>query len=227
LFLTPLDIFDVKGPCPFGTKNVLLKQSLTTPHRNVDMKKKIQEVFEESIRVKEKVIEDQIDTIDRIARLVIRTLKRGGKVLLCGNGGSAADSQHIACELVGRFKMERPPLPAIALSTNTSNLTSLANDYSYSEVFKRQVKALARKNDLLIGISTSGKASNVVEAIKAAKELGISTVAFTGRDGGPLAREADISFKVPSDETPRIQESHITAGHAICELVERELFTSK
>lgn len=188
------------------------------------MKNEIKEIFEESISVKTKILKDQIDTIDRIATLVVRTLKKGGKILLCGNGGSAADSQHIACELVGRFKMERSPLPAIALSTNTSNLTSLANDYSYKEVFKRQVKALARKGDLLIGISTSGESPNVIEAVKAARELGISTVAFTGRDGGQLARTAEVSFKVPSDETPRIQESHITAAHAICEIVEKELF---
>ncbi len=188
------------------------------------MKKRISEIFEESIKVKAKILKDQIDTIDRIARLVVRTLKRGDKILLCGNGGSAADSQHIACELVGRFKMDRNPLPAIALSTNTSNLTSLANDYSYEEIFKRQVKALARKGDLLIGISTSGESPNIIEAVKAAKDLGLSTVAFTGRKGGSLAHKADISFKVPSDETPRIQESHITAAHAICEIVERELF---
>lgn len=188
------------------------------------MKKEIEDAFRDSIKIKEEIVEGKIDIIIRIAQLFVQTLKRGGKILLCGNGGSAADSQHIACELVGRFKMERSPLPAIALSTNTSNLTSLANDYSYKEVFKRQVKALARKGDLLIGISTSGESPNVIEAVKTARELGISTVAFTGRDGGQLARSAEVSFKVPSDEIPRIQESHITAAHAICEIVEKELF---
>lgn len=191
------------------------------------MKKEISEILRESIQVKERILEDQIDTISQIARMVVESLKNGGKILLCGNGGSAADCQHIACELVGRFKMERSPLPAIALSTDTSILTSLANDYSYDRVFERQVRALARKNDLLIGISTSGASSNVVRAAQAAKELGLKAVAFTGRGGGELGKVADISFKVPSDETPRIQESHITAAHAICEVVEKELFGKK
>ena len=188
------------------------------------MKKRISEIFEESIRVKTKVLEDQIDIIDQIANLVIQCLKGGAKVLICGNGGSAADSQHIACELVGRFRMDRSPLPAIALSTDTSVLTSLANDYSYDQVFERQVLALAKKDDLLIAISTSGNAKNVIRAAEAAKGLGTKTVAFTGKDGGELARITELSFKVPSDKTPRIQESHITAAHAICEIVEKELF---
>lgn len=191
------------------------------------MEKEISEIFRESIRVKEKILEDKLDSIHQIAKVVVESLKNGGKILLCGNGGSAADCQHIASELVGRFKMERNPLPAIALSTDTSILTSLANDYSFDQVFERQVRALARKGDLLIGISTSGRSPNVIRAAKAAKELGLKTVAFTGRSGGELGKVADISFKVPSDETPRIQESHITAAHAICEVVERELFGGK
>lgn len=187
-------------------------------------KKDIEESFKESIAVKQKILKGQLDTIQEIAGRVVESLKNGGKILLCGNGGSAADSQHIACELVGRFKMERSPLPAIALSTDTSILTSLANDYSYDVVFERQIRALAARGDLLIAISTSGSSPNILKAARAAKEMGLKTVAFTGSRGGELEKIVDICFKVPSDETPRIQESHITAAHAICEVAESMLY---
>ena len=188
------------------------------------MKEKIKNIFKESIKVKEKVCENHLETIIKIVRLIIQCLEGGGKVILCGNGGSAADAQHIASELIGRFKMDRSPLPAIALSTNTSILTCLGNDYSYEVIFSRQVQALAKKGDVLIAISTSGRSINIVEAVKTAKNIGLKTIAFTGKDGGKLAKIADVSLVVPSQETPRIQESHITVAHIICELVEEQLF---
>ncbi len=188
------------------------------------MEEKIKKIFKESIGVQQKISENYLQTIIEIVRLIIQCLKDGGKVILCGNGGSAADSQHIAAEFIGRFKIDRNPLPAIALSTNTSILTCLANDYSYQVIFSRQVQALAKKEDVLIAISTSGRSINVIEAVKTAKNIGLKSIALTGRDGGKLAKIADVSLIVPSDETPRIQESHITIAHIICELVEEQFF---
>jgi D-sedoheptulose 7-phosphate isomerase len=155
--------------------------------------------------------------------LIARALKNGKKVVLFGNGGSAADAQHIACELAGRFKLERRGLPAIALTTNTSTITAIANDYGYDKVFSRQVEAIVDKGDIVIGISTSGKSPNVIEGVKAAKEHGAITVGLTGAEGGRLEKVVDICIKVPSDDTPRIQETHITIGHIICQLVEESL----
>lgn len=188
------------------------------------MEEKIKKIFKETISVQQKISENYLQTIIKIARMIIQCLKDGGKVILCGNGGSAADSQHIASEFIGRFKIDRNPLPAIALSTNTSVLTCLGNDYSYQVIFSRQVQALAKKEDVLIAISTSGRSINVIEAVKTAKNIGLKSIALTGRDGGELAKIADVSFIVPSDETPRIQESHITIAHIICELVEEQFF---
>ncbi|MEA3328418.1 MAG: D-sedoheptulose 7-phosphate isomerase [Candidatus Omnitrophota bacterium] len=188
------------------------------------MENKIRSVFKESIRVKEKTSREQVEVIVEITRLIIGSLKNGGKVLLCGNGGSAADCQHIACEFIGRFKKDKKPLPAIALSTDTSVLTSLANDYSYELVFAKQLSGLGKKDDILIAISTSGMAPNIIKAVKTAKDLGLKTAAFTGKDGGKLAALADIAFIVPSHDTPRIQETHITAAHAICEIAEEALY---
>jgi D-sedoheptulose 7-phosphate isomerase len=154
---------------------------------------------------------------------VIRsTLKQGGKVMFCGNGGSAADSQHIAAEFVGHFKKERPPLNAIALTTDTSILTAVGNDYSFNDVFSRQVRGISKPGDILVGITTSGNSQNVIEAVQAAKECGCKTIALVGRDGGKLAPLCDISFIVPSNETPRIQEMHILIGHILCDLLEEE-----
>lgn len=187
------------------------------------MEDKIRDIFKESIRVKEKTCREQVKTIVKITRLIVRSLKNNGKILLCGNGGSAADCQHIACEFIGRFKIDRSPLPAIALSTDTSVLTSLANDYSYDLIFAKQICALAKKGDVLIAISTSGMAANVIKAVRAARDIGMKTVAFTGKGGGKLAKLTDIAFIVPSQDTPRIQEIHITAAHAICEIVEERL----
>jgi D-sedoheptulose 7-phosphate isomerase len=162
--------------------------------------------------------------IVKIANAIIETYKKGGKVLLFGNGGSAADAQHIAAELVGKYKLIRNPLPAIALTVNTSILTACANDYGYETIFAKQVQALAAKDDVVIGISTSGSSPNVLEGIKAAKEKGAITVGFTGEEGSELGKSVDICLAVPSKETPRIQESHITAGHIICFLVEKSIF---
>jgi D-sedoheptulose 7-phosphate isomerase len=188
------------------------------------MRDRIKDILLESIQVKEELLRSGLGQIVEIAELTISCLKKGGKMIVFGNGGSASDSQHIAAELVGRFKKDRAGLPAIALTTNTSILTAVANDYGYEVVFAKQVEALAQKNDIVIGISTSGKAKNVAAAIKQAKKMGIKTVALTGGDGGELAKLADVSLIVPSMVTARIQEAHITVGHIICELVEEALF---
>ena len=169
------------------------------------------------------LLKTQIDVIVRIADRFIETIRSGNKILLFGNGGSAADAQHIAAEFVGRFKLEREPLPAIALTTNTSSLTSIGNDYGFQDVFKRQITALGSRGDLAVGISTSGNAANVIEGIAAAKTIGIGTVGFTGGDGGSLAKLVDLAFVAPAQETPNIQEIHILTGHIICELVENNL----
>ena len=180
--------------------------------------------FAESIEVKQRVLETEIGTLAQIAEILVAALRGGHRVLLCGNGGSAADSQHIAAELVGRFGRERAALPAIALTTDTSILTALANDYSYADVFARQVEALGTPGDVLVGISTSGNSPNVLAAMRTARNRGMRTIGWTGESGGQLREAADVCFRVPSRSTSRIQESHITAGHALCEMIERELF---
>lgn len=188
------------------------------------MKNKIEDIIEESIAVKKDLIKSQSGAIEKAAEAMINALKAGGKIIVFGNGGSAADSQHIAAELVGRFLKERKGLPAIALTTNTSILTAIANDYSYNQIFSRQVDALAQKNDVAIGISTSGKAANVIEAVELANRKGLVTIALTGGDGGGLAKIAKTSIIVPSRATPRIQEAHVTIVHILCQLVEDALF---
>jgi len=187
------------------------------------MRDRIKDLLLESIQVKEDLLRTRIDNIIDIADLIIESLKKNGKVILFGNGGSASDSQHIAAELVGRFKKDRTALAAIALTTNTSIITSLANDYGYEIIFSRQIEALGQKNDIAIGISTSGKAKNVAAGIKQAKKMGIKTVALTGGDGGELIKLADVSLMVPSAVTARVQEAHITIGHIVCEMVEQAL----
>ena len=187
------------------------------------MREKIKDILLESIQVKEEILRNQIGQIVEIAQLMIDCLKKDGKVIVFGNGGSASDSQHIAAELVGRFKKDRSALAGIALTTNTSILTSLANDYGYDVVFSRQVEALGKKNDVVLGISTSGKAENVALGIKQAKKMGIKTVALSGGDGGDIVKLADVSLVVPSKITARIQEAHITIAHIICEMIEQEL----
>lgn len=192
--------------------------------RVVKMRDKIKDILLESIQVKEELLHDNIGTIVEIADMVIDCYKKGGKIILFGNGGSAADSQHIAAELVSKFKLERKALAAVALTTNTSILTAIANDYTYDLVFSRQIEALAQEKDVAIGISTSGKAKNVVAAIKQAKKMGLKTIVLTGTSGAELAKLADLSLIVPSVITARIQEAHITIGHILCELVEDFLF---
>jgi D-sedoheptulose 7-phosphate isomerase len=191
------------------------------------MIKKIKNIIKESIQVKEKLLKNQSREIYRAAKLIISCLKKGGKVIIFGNGGSAADSQHIVAELVGRFQKERKPLPAIALTTNTSILTAIANDYNYESVFQKQIEALANKKDVVIGISTSGKAKSVINGIITAKRMGIKTISLTGKKGTQFAKLTDISIVVPSEVTARIQESHITVGHILCELIEEKLFKNR
>ena len=187
------------------------------------MQDKIRACIAESIAVQQAVLDKNLAVIEKTAQAVIAALKNGGKILLCGNGGSAADCQHIAAELIGRFQKERKSLPAIALTTDTSILTSLANDYSFDIIFSRQLEGLGKKGDVLVGISTSGNSPNVVKAVEQANKMGIKTIAMTGRDGGMLARIADIAIVVPSAKTARIQESHVALLHAVCEVVEDEL----
>ena len=187
------------------------------------MRERIKDILLESIQVKEEILRNQVESIAQIAELMIDCLKKDGKVIVFGKGGSASDSQHIAAELVGRFKKDRSALAAVALTTNTSILTSIANDYGYEVVFSRQVEALGKKNDVVLGISTSGKAKNVALGIKQAKKMGIKTVALSGGDGGDIVKLADVSLVVPSKITARIQEAHITVAHIICEIIEQEL----
>jgi len=181
-------------------------------------------VFTESSKVQLLAAESLAEAVAAAATAVTATLRKGGKVLLCGNGGSAADAQHIAAELVGRLRLERGGLPAIALTVNASVMTSLANDYGYDMVFARQVDALGCEGDLLVGISTSGRSPNVVRALEAARAGGVITVGLTGREPGEMGALCDHLLAAPSDDTQRIQEVHIAAGHAICEIVESELF---
>ncbi|MEM7425243.1 MAG: D-sedoheptulose 7-phosphate isomerase [Pseudomonadota bacterium] len=154
------------------------------------------------------------------AERMVDALGAGGKIIFCGNGGSAADAQHLAAEFLGRFMMERNPLPALALSTNSSTVTAIGNDYGFEQVFARQLRGLAKRGDVLVGISTSGRSQNVVEAFKVAREIGVVTVSLTGQEGSELASLADIAIRAPSPSTPRIQEMHITIGHVMCEIVE-------
>ncbi len=188
------------------------------------MKDEIVLTFRESADVKVRFIRQNVDVLVQAVKMVVQAFKAGHKVLLFGNGGSAADAQHIAAEFVNRFLIERPPLPAIALTTDTSILTSISNDYGYADSFAKQVKALGREGDVAIGISTSGAAANVIKAIQAAKEMGLKTLGLAGRDGGELARLVDIALVVDSQSIPRIQEVHMTIGHVLCEMVDRMLF---
>ena len=179
--------------------------------------------FNDSAAVKQQFVRDHADRIVQVAKLMVRTFREGHKVLLFGNGGSATDAAHIAAEFVGRYKHERTPLPAIALATDIAAITCIANDYGYDELFARQVRAHGQKGDIAVAISTSGNSPNVLKGAAAARECGLTTIAWTGASGGKLAELADISFLVPSTVTARIQESHITLGHVLCELVEEQL----
>lgn len=184
------------------------------------IKEDISRNFSDSILVKKKVLDGDLSELVRIARTLIICLEKKGKVIVFGNGGSAADSLHIVAELAGRFERDRRPLAAIALTSNVANLTAIANDYGYLEVFSRQLAAIAGKDDVAWGISTSGNSRNVIQGIKKAKDLGLITIAFTGGNGGELKKLADLSFVVPSTNTARIQEVHMTAAHIICKIIE-------
>lgn len=183
----------------------------------------------ESIAVKSQLAKekDLLSNMQKAAMQMIQTFQNGGKVLFCGNGGSAADAQHLAAELSGRFYFDRDPLFAEALHVNSSYITAVANDYSYDEIYARLVKAKGVKGDIVVGISTSGNSKNIIRAFQECKKLGVSTIALTGRTGGQMKTEADLLINVPSTDTPRIQETHILIGHIICEIVERELFKKK
>jgi D-sedoheptulose 7-phosphate isomerase len=191
------------------------------------MKDTIIKVFEESAQIKVKFARDNADRILEVAQLIAQTFRNGKKVLLFGNGGSATDASHIAAEFVNRFLMERPPLPAIALNTDVAVLTSISNDYDYSQVFSKQLSALGHEGDVAIGLSTSGNSPNVIKALDVAKKNGIKTVVLTGGTGGNMANLADYTFIVPTKTTARVQETHITLGHVICQLVDEELFGNR
>jgi D-sedoheptulose 7-phosphate isomerase len=184
----------------------------------------IDRMVEESLRVKSRFFEENTADIAQLAHTLAQALKNGRKILLFGNGGSAADAQHLAAELVGRFGPDRSALPAISLSTDTSILTALGNDYGYDRVFSRQIEALGQRGDVAIGISTSGNSQNVLSGIHAAKSKGLFTVGFTGATGGKMKDQVDVLFQVPSHQTPRIQETHLLLGHILFELVDREVF---
>ncbi len=188
--------------------------------------KTIQNSIKASIAVKTALLANrhQLEQIQMAAAICVNALQHGGKILLCGNGGSAADAQHIAAELTGRFRYDRPGLPAEALHTNTSYLTAVANDYGYEMVYSRMVEAVGREGDVLIGLSTSGNSANVVIALEKAKEIRLKTIGLCGNEGGKIEAFSDVLVKVPSSDTARVQEVHILIGHIICEIVESTLF---
>ncbi|MVT12397.1 D-sedoheptulose-7-phosphate isomerase [Chitinophaga tropicalis] len=184
------------------------------------------QVIQQSIAVKEAICKDEtlIQTIQQVATVITGSLQQGHKILFCGNGGSAADAQHLAAEFSGRFYKDRTPLYAEALHCNTSYLTAVGNDYGYDQVYARMLRGIGQPGDVLVGISTSGNSANILEAIKVAKNKGMIVVSMTGQAGGKMKDGSDYLINVPSTDTPRIQESHITIGHIICEIVEKNLF---
>jgi D-sedoheptulose 7-phosphate isomerase len=186
----------------------------------------IKEQITASYETKQKLLADEqlLGLIAEVAGKCVELYRQDKKTMLAGNGGSAADAQHIAAELVGRYGFDRPSISSIALTTDTSNLTAIGNDYGYDKVFSRQVEGVGREGDLFIGISTSGNSQNIVNAFESAKAKGITTVALVGRDGGKMGQMADYAIIVPSNDTPRIQESHILIGHILCDIIEKELF---
>lgn len=190
------------------------------------MKNYIIKQIADSAATKQAILENELllDTIVTVAKACVEVYRAGKKTMLAGNGGSAADAQHIAAELVGRYGFDRPSIPSLALTTDTSNLTAIGNDYGYDKVFSRQLEGMGQEGDLFIGISTSGNSQNIINAFESAKHKGITTIALVGRDGGKMAQMADMSIIIPSNATPRIQESHILIGHILCDIIEKELF---
>jgi len=191
------------------------------------MKERIKNIIESSIQVKQELLADTalISRLEQVTTIITQAFREGKKVLFCGNGGSAADAQHLAAEFSGRFYKDREALPAEALHTNTSYLTAVANDYSFDVIYSRLVKGIGQKGDVLIGLSTSGNSKNILEAFLTAREKGMITIGFTGATGGKMKECSDFLLNVPSSDTPRIQESHIMLGHIICELVEQQYFS--
>lgn len=187
------------------------------------MKRKIEQGIQESLRVHTDLLEKS-EVLVKMAEIMTDCIRGGGKVVFFGNGGSAADAQHLAAELSGRFYRDRPSLPAISLSTNSSALTAIGNDYGFEHIFSRQLPGVGSRGDIAVAISTSGNSPNVVEAVVLAKRIGLITIGWTGRSGGKLAETADFVLRVDSDASPRIQEAHILAGHLICEIIEDQLF---
>ena len=187
----------------------------------------VKKILQESCAIKQKVMEDDqlLSLIHEVMEASINALRNGNKLLFAGNGGSASDAQHIAAELVGRYEQDRAGLPALALTTNSSQITAIANDYGYDQLFQRQVQALANKGDIFFGLSTSGNSKNVINAIQQCKQQEVITVGMTGRSGGQMATLCDYCINVPADNTARIQEVHITIGHIICSGIERALFS--
>jgi len=188
------------------------------------MKNIITKALNESLRVKEDFVRKNTSALIHLAEDISEAFRNDRKLMICGNGGSAADAQHFAAEFVNRFQMERRPLPALALTTDSSIITSVANDYRYEEVFSKQIQALGVEGDILLAISTSGKSGNILSAIRTAREKGLYTVGLTGGDGGDMVKLVDLALVVESDRTPRVQEAHVLAGHLICELVDYILF---
>jgi len=186
----------------------------------------IKQNIEDSVNLKSMVLADEnlLARVDELSSAIVDCYQKKGKVLFCGNGGSAADSQHLAAELSGRYYYDRPPLPSEALHVNTSYLTAVANDYSYNQVYSRLLQAIGSQGDIIIGLSTSGNSGNVIEALKVGREKGMLTVGFTGKGGGKMAEHCDILLDIPSQDTPRIQECHLMLGHAVCQIVELSLF---
>jgi D-sedoheptulose 7-phosphate isomerase len=192
------------------------------------MNEQIKNILQSSITVKNSILQSEglLSVIEQVVEKIAIAFKNGNKVLFCGNGGSAADAQHLAAEFSGRFYTDRDPLPSEALHCNTSYLTAVANDYGYDFVYSRMVKGMGKAGDVLIGMSTSGNSTNITNALQTAREIGMITVGFTGEGGGKMKTLSDYLINVPSSDTPRIQESHITIGHIICQLVEERLFKS-
>ena len=186
----------------------------------------IRKQIEESLKVKTLLLDDELihKLIEESALRCCEALKNDKKIIFAGNGGSAADAQHLAGELVNRFGFERPGLSAVAITTDTSVITSIANDYGFDRLFARQIQAIGKKGDILVAISTSGNSANIIEGIKEAKKIGITTIGLTGRSGGKISELCDLCFRIPSDDTPRIQEAHILIGHIICSVIENSLF---
>jgi D-sedoheptulose 7-phosphate isomerase len=191
------------------------------------LKDRIESIFEESIRIKRQFLEDQLETLEKSVKALAACLKNGGKLLIFGNGGSAADSQHLAAEFVNRYLTERPPLSAIALTTDTSILTAIGNDYEFSEIFEKQVKAVGKKGDIALGISTSGSSLNVIKGLEMARSMGLATIGLGGPPGGSMKETCDFYLAIYGSVTPRIQETQLVVEHILVELVDIELFGSE